>query len=135
MRLKIDWASLIAGNKSTIFALFYYIFEAIFQVQVPRGLIFGEAIKRSFFCVTGLRGLYLKGLINGGAHFRNSTMLLSQKKRILICFDSASHRVQPTVPTFFLVSDTDQSHNTQLMTTGNHASLAAPLAVSFEYSL
>ena len=44
LRLKIDWASLIAGNKSTIFALFYYIFEAIFQVQVPRGLIFGEAI-------------------------------------------------------------------------------------------
>ena len=48
-------------------------------------------------------------------------MLLSQKKkRILICFDSASHRVQPTVPTFFLVSDTDQSNNTQIMRTGNN---------------
>ena len=44
LRLKIDWASLIAGNKSTIFALFYYIFEEIFQVQLPRALIFGEAI-------------------------------------------------------------------------------------------
>ena len=48
-------------------------------------------------------------------------MLLSQKKkRILICFDSASHRVQPTVPTFFLLSDTDQSNNTQIMRTGNN---------------
>ena len=28
-------------------------------------------------------------------------MLLSQKRIILICFDSASQRVQPTVPTFF----------------------------------
>ena len=38
-------------------------------------------------------------------------MLLSPKKRILICFDSASYRVQPTVPTLFLLSDTDQSNN------------------------
>ena len=37
-------------------------------------------------------------------------MLLSQKKSILInFFDSANQRVQPTVPTFFLLSDTDQS--------------------------
>ena len=41
-------------------------------------------------------------------------------KRILICFDSASQRVQPTVPTFFLPSDTDQSNNTQIMRTGNN---------------
>ena len=27
-------------------------------------------------------------------------------KKKLICFDSASHREQPTVPTFFLLSDT-----------------------------
>ena len=85
MRLKIDWANLIAGNKSTIFALFYYIFEAIFQIQVPRGLIFGEAIKRRFFCVTGLRGLYLKGLIHGGAHFRNLTVSCYEIGRQLQC--------------------------------------------------
>ena len=42
------------------------------------------------------------------------------KKGILICFDSASHRVQPTVPTFFLLSDTDQSNNTQIMRSGNN---------------
>ena len=47
-------------------------------------------------------------------------MLLSQKKRILICFDSASQRVQPTVQTFVWLSDTDQSNNTQIMRIGNN---------------
>ena len=42
------------------------------------------------------------------------------EKIILICFDSASQRVQPIVPTFFLLSDTEQSNNTQIMRTGNN---------------
>ena len=46
-------------------------------------------------------------------------MLLSQKNN-LICFDSASQRVQPIVPTFFSLSDTEQSNNTQIMRTGNN---------------
>ena len=41
---KIDWASLIVGRKFTIFALFYFVFEGNFQVQVPGGLIFEGAI-------------------------------------------------------------------------------------------
>ena len=41
MRFKIDWASLIVGSKFTVFALFL---RAIFQVQAPRGLIFGGVI-------------------------------------------------------------------------------------------
>ena len=47
-------------------------------------------------------------------------MLLSPKKIILICFDCASQRVQPSVPTFFLLSDTEQSNNTQILRTGNN---------------
>ena len=43
-RFKIDWASLIVGRKFTIFALFYFVFEGNFQVQVPGGLIFEGAI-------------------------------------------------------------------------------------------
>ena len=39
LRFKIDWASLIAGRKCTVFALFCYVFEGYFQVQAPRGLI------------------------------------------------------------------------------------------------
>ena len=42
------------------------------------------------------------------------------KRRILIRFDSASQRVQPTVPTFSLLSHTDQSNNSQLRRTGNN---------------
>ena len=44
LRFKIDWVSLIVGRKSTIFALFYFVFEGSFQVQAPGGLIFGGAI-------------------------------------------------------------------------------------------
>ena len=34
----------IVGRKFTVFALFYFVFEGNFQVQAPRGLIFGGAI-------------------------------------------------------------------------------------------
>ena len=67
LRFKIDWASLIVGSKFTVFALFYFVFEGNFQVQAPGGLIFGGAIQRRVFCVTSLGGLYLEGLIQGGA--------------------------------------------------------------------
>ena len=65
------------GRKFTIFALFYFVFEGKFQVQAPGGLIFGGATSRGFFrgfCVTILGGLYLEGLIHGGAYFRNFTV-------------------------------------------------------------
>ena len=48
LSLKIDWATLIVGRKFTVFALFYFVFEGNFQVQVPR------------------EGLYLEGRFNGG---------------------------------------------------------------------
>ena len=44
LRVKIDWASLIAVSKFTVFALFYFVFEGNFPVQAPGGLIFGGAI-------------------------------------------------------------------------------------------
>ena len=75
MLFKIDWASLIVGSKFTVSALSYLYLRAIFQVQAPGGLIFGGAIQRRVFCVTGLGGLYLEGLIHGGAYFRNITVL------------------------------------------------------------
>ena len=58
---KIDWASLMVERKFTIFALFYFVFEGNFQVQVPGGLIFGGAIKQRVFWVKSLGGLYLEG--------------------------------------------------------------------------
>ena len=65
LRFKIDFASLIAGSKFTIFTLFFFAFEGNFPSTSPRGLIFGGAIQQRVFCVTGLRGLYLEGLIFG----------------------------------------------------------------------
>ena len=53
-----------------MFALFYFVFEGKFQVQAPRG-----AYIRRVFCVTILGGLYLEGLIHGGAYFRNFTVV------------------------------------------------------------
>ena len=44
LRFKIDRASLIVGSEFTVFALFYFVFGGNFQVQAPRGLIFGGAI-------------------------------------------------------------------------------------------
>ena len=44
LHLKIDWASLILGNKFTVFALFYFVFEGNFPVTCPGRLIFGGAI-------------------------------------------------------------------------------------------
>ena len=54
-------------------ALFYFMFEANFPSISPRGLIFG---KWRFFCVAGLGGLYLEGLIHGGGYCRNFTVSL-----------------------------------------------------------
>ena len=48
MRFKIDWASLIVGNKVTIFALFYFVFDSNSPSASPPG------------------GLYLEGRFDGG---------------------------------------------------------------------
>ena len=66
---KIDWASLIAGNKSTIFALFYFIFEGNFPNTSPRGAyIWRGHLTEGFLCY------WFGGLIHGGAYFRNFTV-------------------------------------------------------------
>ena len=63
LRFKIDWASLIVGSKFTVLLCF---------TLYLRTYIFGFG-----FCVTGLGGLYLKGLIHGGAYFWNFMVILS----------------------------------------------------------
>ena len=69
MRFKIDWASLIVESKFTLFALFCFVFEGNFPGTSPRGGGGGLYLERRFngwfFCVTGLEGLYLEGLIFG----------------------------------------------------------------------
>ena len=58
----------------TIFALFYFVFEG----KIPSTSTPGAYIRRGDltegFCLTILGGLYLEGLIHGGAYFRNFTV-------------------------------------------------------------
>ena len=72
---KIDWASLIAGSKFTDFALFYFVLEGSFPSTSPWGAYIWRGDLTEGFCVTGLGGLYLEGLIHGEAYFRNFTVL------------------------------------------------------------
>ena len=73
LRFKIDWVSLIVGRKFTVFVLFYFAFEGNFQVQAPRGLIFGGGGGGD---LTEHFSRYEFGrLIFGGAYFRNFTVL------------------------------------------------------------
>ena len=59
------------GREFTIFALFYFVFEGKFQVQVPRGAYIRRGdLKEGFLPhdFGGLkiwRGLYMEGLIFG----------------------------------------------------------------------
>ena len=47
----------------TVFALFYFAFEGNFQVQAPRGLIFGGGFNGGFFALR-----VWGGLVFGGAY-------------------------------------------------------------------
>ena len=65
MRFKLDWASLIVGSKFTVFALFCFVFEGNFPSTSPRGAYIWRGDLTEGFCVTGLGGLYMEGLIFG----------------------------------------------------------------------
>ena len=72
LHFKIDWASLV-GSKFTAFDLFYFVFEGNFPSTSPRGGLYLEGwFNRGFFALpvwVGGGGVYLKGLIHGGAYF------------------------------------------------------------------
>ena len=61
----------MVGGKFTIFALFYFVFGGKFQVQAPRGAYIQRGDLSDGFLHYDFGGLYLEGLIHGGAYFRN----------------------------------------------------------------
>ena len=67
-QIRLGW--LAVGRKSTIFALFYFVFEGKFQVQSPRG-----AYIRRGDLTEGFLRYDFGGLIFGGAYFRNFTVV------------------------------------------------------------
>ena len=79
LRFKIDWASLIAGNKSTIFALFYSILEVNFPITSPRWGLYLERRLNGGFLLYWFGGLIFGGVIHGGAYFRNFTVVQKSK--------------------------------------------------------
>ena len=74
MRFKIGWASLIVGSKYIVFALFYFVLEGNFPGTSPRGAYIWRSDLTEGFLRSGLGGLYLEGLIHGGAYFRYSAV-------------------------------------------------------------
>ena len=65
MRFKINWASPIVGSTFTVFALFYFVFEGNFPSTSPQGAYIWRGDLTEVFCVIGLGGSYLEGLIFG----------------------------------------------------------------------
>ena len=80
LRFKLDRASLIVGSKFTIFFFVLLCIWGQFSKYKPLGGLYLEGrFNRGFFAlpVWGAyiwRGLYLEGLIHGGAYFRNFTV-------------------------------------------------------------
>ena len=78
MRFKIDWASLIVGSKFTVFALFHSVFKGNFpSTSVRKAYIWRGDLTEGFLRYR-FGGLYLEGLIHGGAYFRNFTVSSTQ---------------------------------------------------------
>ena len=79
MRFKIDWASLYWEGNLLCFTLYS---RANSKYKPPvggggGGLYLEGRFNGRFFCVMILGCLYLKGLIHGGAYFRNFTVYLA----------------------------------------------------------
>ena len=69
MRLKIDWTSLLLGRKFTVFICFTLYLTEISKYKPPGWAYIWRGDLTEVFCVTSLGGLYLEGLIDGGAYF------------------------------------------------------------------
>ena len=81
MRLKIDWASLPLGRKLTVFLCFTLYLTEISKYKPPGGLYLEGRFNGGFFALPDWgayiwRGLYMEGLIHGGAYFRNFTVFI-----------------------------------------------------------
>ena len=65
---------LVVGRKFTIFAVFYFVFEGKFQVQVPAGAYIRRGDLTEGFLRCDFERLIFGGAMHGGAYFRNFTV-------------------------------------------------------------
>ena len=77
MCLKIDLASRIPGRKLTVFLCFALYLREISKYKPPWGAYIRRGdLTEGFFAYLGVwGGLYLEGLIHGGAYSRNFTVV------------------------------------------------------------
>ena len=73
MRFKIDWALYL---------------RAISKYKPPVGLMFGGAIQRRVYCVSGLGGLYLEGLIFGILRYSSFQFQINKNEREICVFEN-----------------------------------------------
>ena len=116
LRLKFDWASLIVGRKFTVFAFFYFVFEAISKYKPPGGLYLGGQFNGGFLALRVCGAYIWEGPLHGGAYFRKSTVYTScvQSKvfkkaktnsvaffllEILVCVETPRNFLQNLIPT------------------------------------
>ena len=78
MHFKIDWTSLIVSSKLAIFALFYFVFGAIFQVQVPGGLYLEGRFNGGFFALPVWGAYVWRGLFS---EFHGITLIFMSSSR------------------------------------------------------
>ena len=81
MCFQIDWPSLIAGSKFTVFALFYFVFEGNFPSTSSQGAyIWRDNLMEGFLRYS------FGGFIHGGAYFQNFTVCLEHVQQLPTCF-------------------------------------------------
>ena len=81
MRFKIDWASHVVGSKFTVFASSVTLYL--------RAYIWRGRFNEGFFALPVWRGLYLEGLIDGGAYFRNFTVWSVLSVEVCLIYSSS----------------------------------------------
>ena len=75
MCFKIDWVNLLwEGNLPFLLCLTLYS-RANFKYKPPRGAYIRTSDLTEGFLRYGFGGFYLKGVIHGGAYFRNFTVV------------------------------------------------------------
>ena len=96
----------MVGGKFAVFALFYFVFEGNFPSTSPRGAYIWRGNLTEGFLRYRFGGLYLEGLIHGGAYFWNFTVIAEM---LVDCWPSSSSmlvfsggsRGEPPPPPYF----------------------------------
>ena len=86
---KIDWDSLIFGKKFTVFLSFTSYYGTIYKYKPPGGLYLEGRFNGRFF------GLQVRGLICGGAYFRNFTVFIINIK-IIVMYKNSEYSISQT---------------------------------------